>query len=292
MLTIFSTPKPFRGHIDVIQRNAIQSWLALEPHCEVILFGDDEGTAEVAAEYGVRHVPNVPRNEFGTPLLSFMFEQAEVLAKSDVLCYVNCDMMFLPDFVAAVTRARAQKPRSLIVGRRWDVDITERLDFASDWRHVAKERAATSGKLHDHTGIDYFVYPKGALGEIPEFAVGRAGWDNWMIYNARRRKVPVIDLTQAAQILHQNHDYRHHPGGQKGAYEGTEAKRNIEIGGGWVTLHTLHDADFRLTPTSLRRNVTPYAAYRRLVTASGRHAALRPVVRAVRAVYRVIRRPA
>ena len=51
MLTLFSTPKPFRGHIAVIQTNAIRSWLELEPACEVILFGDEEGTAEVAAAF-------------------------------------------------------------------------------------------------------------------------------------------------------------------------------------------------------------------------------------------------
>ena len=26
MLTIFTTPKPFRGHIGIIQRNALKSW--------------------------------------------------------------------------------------------------------------------------------------------------------------------------------------------------------------------------------------------------------------------------
>ncbi len=31
MITIFAIPKPFKGHIDVIQRNAIQSWTKLSP---------------------------------------------------------------------------------------------------------------------------------------------------------------------------------------------------------------------------------------------------------------------
>ena len=31
MLTIFTIPKPFVGHIGVIQRNAIISWLNLSP---------------------------------------------------------------------------------------------------------------------------------------------------------------------------------------------------------------------------------------------------------------------
>jgi hypothetical protein len=51
MLTIFTIPKPFRGHIEVIQRNAIESWLRLRPQCEIILCGDDPGVAEAASEY-------------------------------------------------------------------------------------------------------------------------------------------------------------------------------------------------------------------------------------------------
>ena len=59
MLTIFSTPKPFVGHIDIIQRNAIKSWTLLHPDVEVILFGDEEGAAEVCQEFGIRHEPEV-----------------------------------------------------------------------------------------------------------------------------------------------------------------------------------------------------------------------------------------
>jgi len=40
-LTIFATPKAFRGHFDVIQRNAISSWTKLG--VDVILMGDDAG---------------------------------------------------------------------------------------------------------------------------------------------------------------------------------------------------------------------------------------------------------
>ena len=69
-LTILAMPKPFRGHIGIIQRNAIRSWTLLRPSCEIVLFGDDTGVSAAAAELGVRHVPNVARNEYGTPLVN------------------------------------------------------------------------------------------------------------------------------------------------------------------------------------------------------------------------------
>ena len=36
MLTIFSTPKPFAGQIEMIQRNAIESWKRLDANVEIV----------------------------------------------------------------------------------------------------------------------------------------------------------------------------------------------------------------------------------------------------------------
>jgi hypothetical protein len=62
MLTFFSTPKPFIGHCNLIQRNALKSWTLLHSDAEVILFGDEEGAAEACRDLGIRHEPNVLRN--------------------------------------------------------------------------------------------------------------------------------------------------------------------------------------------------------------------------------------
>ena len=54
LITIFTAPKPFTDpHIDVIQRNAIRSWLSLGGDVEVILVGDEAGMSAVASEYRV-----------------------------------------------------------------------------------------------------------------------------------------------------------------------------------------------------------------------------------------------
>src|SRR6185503_19261185 len=76
MLTLFAIPKAFRGHTGIIQRNAIGSWARLGGGSRVILFGDEEGTAAVPRELHLEHVPEVERNEFGTPLVSALFRAA------------------------------------------------------------------------------------------------------------------------------------------------------------------------------------------------------------------------
>src|SRR5437879_7577786 len=177
MLTLFTTPKPFRGHIAVIQRNAIQSWLRLRPTCEIILLGDDQGTAEVAAEFKLRYIPTVARNDYGTPLVNSLYAEAEKAATYSLLCYVNADIIFMSDLLPAVQLVIREKPRSLMVGRRWDLDLKETLDFKTDWEQWLRSLVDLRGKIHAHTGIDYFVFPKGLWGEIPPFAIGRSVWD-------------------------------------------------------------------------------------------------------------------
>src|SRR2546430_17654721 len=90
-LTIFSTMKPFLGQAGMLQRNAILSWTLLRPRPEVILFGDEDGVADICRELGLRHIPCRAPSEFGTPLVSDLFGQARRLAPSGGPCYRKRD---------------------------------------------------------------------------------------------------------------------------------------------------------------------------------------------------------
>ena len=87
-LTIFSAPKPFTDpHINIIQRNAIQSWVRLGPQVDVLLIGQEPGLAEAAADYGVTLLPDVRRNDSGTPLISSIFELARQAGDEEAMYY-------------------------------------------------------------------------------------------------------------------------------------------------------------------------------------------------------------
>ncbi len=254
LLTIFSTPKPFSDpHIRLIQRNAIQSWLHLED-ADVLLIGQEEDMAEVCDELGVRHLPNVARNEWGTPLLSSIFALAREHSASPLLCFVNADILLLPDLVQAARRARAAFDAFLLIGRRWDLDLQEPLEFASGWAQRLRARVQQQGCLHAPAGSDYFVFPRGQFAEMPDFAIGRAGWDNWAIFHARRQGWPTIDATQDVMIVHQNHDYAHLPGGQP-HYDQQESRINIRMARGLENDYTgymLLDSDKEMRDGKIR----------------------------------------
>jgi hypothetical protein len=237
LLTLFSAPKPFTNpHIRTIQRNALQSWTHLDD-VEVILVGDEPGMADVAAEFRVTHLPHVARTPQGTPLVSSIFALArdhahlEAHSPAPLLCYVNADILLTPDVVQAAHRVHAQARDFLIIGRRWNLDVTEPLDFSPGWVERLHARTHREGTLHVPAGSDYFIFPRPLFTDMPDFAIGRAGWDNWTIFHARQQGWPTIDATPDVFIVHQNHDYSHLPGG-KPHYNHEESHRNITLARG------------------------------------------------------------
>ena len=274
MLTLFTIPKAFQGQIGIIQRNAIQSWTLLRPRCEIILLADDDGTAMAAQELGVQHIPNIPRNEFGTPLLNVAFQQAEDCSKHDLVCHVNADIILMTDFADAVQRVQALSSRFLMTARRRDLEVPDRLDFEQGWEERLRRDLSAHGKLSHNTGIDFWVYTKGLFDKMPPFAVGRIATDSWLLHRARMMKADLIDSTNEVASIHQNHDYAHLPGGRVALGNGMEAQRNRELVGGKPYFFTLRDRTHILTPKGLRRSLDGWTIWRGLRTASVLHPAM------------------
>jgi len=247
LITLFSAPKPFTDpHIALIQRNAIKSWTLL-PDVEVILLGEETGLAEAARELGMKHISNVKCNESGTPLISSMFQLARQNSNSDLLCIINADMILMSDFLEAAKQAVKLKEKFVLLSQRWDLDLTQPIEFTEGWQNRLSSMVRRQGALHRPAGSDFFLFPKSCYIDIPNFAIGRAGWDNWMIYKARKENWSVIDCTPSVMIVHQNHDYSHLPGG-KPHYEHPDTNENIRLAGGEANIrYTILDSNYRLT---------------------------------------------
>jgi hypothetical protein len=257
MITIFSAPKAFEDpHISLIQRNAICSWLALGERVEVLLMGDEPGLREAAHSLGVRLIPVKDRAESGAPKISALFSAARREARHEILCYLNADIILLDDFPKCVQRVAERFESFLLVGQRWDVKIEEDLFSDGDWQDNLRSIMQDGAELHPPMGSDYFVFPLGQFTGIPDFVLGRAGWDNWMIYQGRHLKIPVVDVTQAITVVHQEHDYAHLPGGES-HYRHPESGLNVMLAGGMETMFRLRDTDWILTDEELRRKSLP-----------------------------------
>ena len=278
LITLFSAPKPFTNpHIALIQRNAIRSWTHL-PEVEVILLGEEAGIAQAVKEFGVKHLPDVERNENGTPLISSMFQMARENSQSELLCIVNTDMILMPDFIEAAKQVLNMESRSLllsnrrqavglqrfvILSQRWDLDVTQPIEFTEGWQNRLSSIVHRQGSLHRPVGSDFFLFPKSCYTNLPPFAIGRAGWDNWMIYKARKENWPVIDCTPSVMIVHQNHDYSHLPDGQA-HHALPETDENIRLAGGQAAIrYTIVDSTHRLIGGKFARPKMSYLRFMR-----------------------------
>jgi hypothetical protein len=233
MITFFTTAKPFDGHSALIQRNALQSWKHLHPDVEVILFGDDEGAAEISAELGLRHEPYVERHESDTKYLHFMFARANQIARHDFLCFANCDIVLMSDFWAAFEKTHRWRKHFLMVARRWDTDVIELIDFAKPtWANELRMQALAKGFQQDEWWIDFFLFPKGMYIDMPSLMVGHCYWDNWMIWKALSTGTPVVDASLFLMAVHQNHGYNPKFGRIKGEGSDPLSQRNLAMAGG------------------------------------------------------------
>ena len=246
LITIFITPKAFdREHIALIQRNAIRSWKALGDDVDILLIGDDPGVEENAAALGVRHIRDVKRNSSGTPMLDDILRIARENSDSPLLAYVNADIILKPDFVKTARKVQESEEKFLLVGQRWDLDVQTDLDFSPGWEKAFDEDLKARGRRHPAGGSDYFIYPREIFAEIPAFAIGRSGWDNWMFYEARVKGWKLINCSKTINIIHQDHDYAHLPNGLP-HYRQPESAENVKAAGGNRTIFTLRDCDYEL----------------------------------------------
>lgn len=260
-VTVFGTPKPCAGAFARIQRNAIWSWRELGPAADVLVVGDDAGVAELAAELGVAHEPQVARSPHRVPLLDDLWAVGQRRARTPLCLFANCDIVLTDDLVPALDAVRAQLDGPfLAVGQRWDLDLGLDLpEAAGDDRHgvpwgvALRRRARREGRLNSPLWVDWFAFPTGQYPALPACAIGRPGYDHWLVWHTLERAIPVVDVTDAVTAVHQHHDYSH-GGGKQSVWHGDDAQRNLALTGGRPHMrhigHATHrlDASLRLGP--------------------------------------------
>lgn len=227
MITFLSSPKAFTGHIGKIQSRAIRSWLSIHPLVEVIIYGDGEGVAEACKELGVRHVNDISSTASGIPYFNSIVEHARIHARNDIQCYLNCDIMITKEMISSLKCLSFSS--YLVIGQR--IDLPEGVDFdasTDNWQlEILKYVERGQARLHDPTGMDYFIFPRGIWDGLLPLVIGRAGYDGALVAFCLRNKIPLINATLAFPAVHQFHDYSHVPGCEKTVFMGQDAKNNV-----------------------------------------------------------------
>jgi hypothetical protein len=252
MITFFTCPKSFTDpHTDTIQRNSIRSWMLLEPAPQIILCGDDSGVSELCAEFGLDQAPQLARNENGVPLVSDVFRQAGALAKYPLVCYINADILLIQDFIDAVRRLVQRDGAWVMIGQRIDIELRERVDFATkNWQGKVREKALLNGCPMD-ISTDYFVFSSKFYGDIPDFAIGRPAYDNWLLWRAKDLGAALVDASNDVLAIHHLHDFA-----SPSHAKSIETARNRALAGWWPSSFLLSDANRVLRGGRVRTSYT------------------------------------
>lgn len=273
MLTIVTTTKPFIGHQNIIQTNAILSWLALKPKCEIILIGNDAGTSEFASKHNLKHFPNVKCANSGLPLMDSFLQIAEKEATHNTIAWISSDIILTKDFLNIFNTSLPKQ--FLISSQRWDMNIKSQLNFECGFGIVKQ-----CGRLHPPTAGDLLIFPKKFLKNVPTFIIGRAMYDNWIYYQARIQNVPLIDATPLITIIHQNHEYNTPNWNWKSttSKQHPEFLHNLKLAGGYAYAFTLQDATHTFSTSGLKSiPLTKKQLMRKLYTFPAFHTQLVPI---------------
>jgi hypothetical protein len=158
-------------------------------------------------------------------------------------------MLFLGGFMEAVQQVASWRDRFLMVGQRKNVNLDQPELYGSPDQEERLRALVKQQNLYVPPGaMDYFVFRRGLFIRIPQFAVGRGCWDNWVLSKALSSKIPIVDASAVVSAVHQNHEYT--PAQQ---VQSPESKRNYEVASE-RHLCTLDDATHTLTSAGIRSN--------------------------------------
>jgi len=238
MLTLITTPKPLDVPANrVAFLNAIRSWVRIEPQPEILVFGGDRNLIEAE---GGRWVGEFEATANGNPYFNSFIRTAEQLASNDILMYITDHLILTYDVSATVQLIDARFPGPfVVVGRRWDLNLSGPLQFNTGWEDMLRQRAIHGGKYQSVGAKDYVLFRRPFPLEISPFIVGYPWYDTWMVVAAMQAEIPTIDASRAIFPIHQNHGFIQ--GSIQKREDTLETQHNAQLAAGMGNQgHTIH----------------------------------------------------
>lgn len=204
MITIYATLKGMdTEQKTVMQRNAVQSWLKLDPKPQIIILGDELGVKELCQEFGLQQVIHLPCAPSGAPYFDHFTRLAREAALYDTMLLVSADIILGQDTIEATKAVKKQLPNGFCVCARKQNIAMKLLDFSKEnWMDDIEKQ-----DWNLWAAGDYFLHHKDFLTTMPRFIAGRSSVDNWMFKLACHHNY-LVDATGSITVLHHNHGER------------------------------------------------------------------------------------
>ena len=214
MITFITAFKSFDTFYLPIQRSALFSYKA---NNIPVIAADTE---KDAGEY-CRSFPNVSllknirtAQDIGfknrSPILKDLLIEALKLIQTPLVGLINSDILVPMNFKNSLQKMISQtSQQSFIAFTRYDLTLEEEIKTV---KSLEKLFILKSTIYDEATSSDLFISSyenfKIIAREIPEFILGRYGWDNWLHLYARGN-FNCFNGTKALKTLHCRHDHSH-----------------------------------------------------------------------------------
>ena len=210
IISLFTTLRDVKVR-ETLHNHTLMNWASLAPSLLPVLF-----VAPNHSKYWIRRarelgwmVENVTRTREGVPVIKDMFNITATKYPSRFIGFANADNLFGNSLVDTLAGLSLNHPDlvhnriSLIVGRRRGIKYTEIKDTSGGYVDSTAPRL----RLFPNYAQDYFIFGNGGKfhwDRVPDFIVGRIGYDSWFVVMAQRWNVTLIDGTKTVTNLHQD----------------------------------------------------------------------------------------
>jgi hypothetical protein len=245
-LTLFTTCGKGQERVKIC-KNTIINWAKLSSEVNLILFDLNPELLVFAEAYGWK-TQRPPVTSRGLPVVKHMFIRALEMYNTPYYGYANGDILFTNDLMISLQGISNYTFHGikglLIVGKRinYNVSLHSTQPLSHPYTFERVKQIAENSTLFQASAQDYFIVTKNAFAwkEIPDFVVGRVGYDNWLLTRAVLDDVIVIDATGTVTALHQtssrgnfeSHKYSKSKGKLK-----NEFLRNMNLAGRYFDYH-------------------------------------------------------
>ena len=214
LLVIFTSFKNNPNKSEIHQE-VINNWLSLGNDIQPVFFYNQSNPMmweSLALHKGWIGIPLGKTNKYGTPMLKDFYATITNRIKSQFYGYCNGDILFDNGLRNTLKQILIHKKilnnSALVIGRRTNIEYQDYHTFKLSNPNYTKslhQIANSKGILFTEWAEDYFfVYLPQHFpwDDIKDIVIGRPGYDNYLVSEAIKQNVSVIDTTNTILAAH------------------------------------------------------------------------------------------
>lgn len=205
LLTLFTSFR-YSHRRKLVHRRTVKNWSSLRPNVRPVLYAEDQPRGEessndeieildFARQLGWTVLTCNGTSSTKVPVLRWLFTDATTRFRSEFYGFANADILFDGGLIETLKTLIGRFRKFLMIGTRVDCHVATDCSFDDRRTREPVLKNAQDYFVTTRTGFDWE--------SVPDFVIGRAGYDNWLVTRAMVGGIPVVDTSATVTALHQ-----------------------------------------------------------------------------------------